>query len=305
VTGVGGTNFLLSSSNRITTQLVWNDTNIQPGSAAGGGSSILFGRPSYQRGAFSGRHRGEPDVSMLADIIPGFAIYCSASGLCNRSHPWISVGGTSAATPLLAGGFALVDQQLRAHRRQDLGLVNPLLYQIGRSSQHGQVFFDVLHFGNDVGPYIGGNHHPLGCCSAHGGYDLASGWGSMNLTNFAAMAISRQPPRESLTLPKGQKPIRSHHILATVSCADKCRMGAVAAVQIGKGQPFGISSKVSVLSKAGKKTIRISFSGGQLRRLRKAHNQHKRIRAAVAAVIVNGQDKLISETRAKTFKITG
>ena len=83
-----------------------------------------------------GRHdpaasRAVPDVSMLADIIPGYAVFCSAQGECinaGNSNPWQSVGGTSASTPLLAGGFALVDQELRMHDRQDLGLVNPLLY---------------------------------------------------------------------------------------------------------------------------------------------------------------------------------
>jgi kumamolisin len=305
VTGVGGTNFVLNPSNQITTQLVWNDTNAQPGLAAGGGSSVLFGRPSYERGTVSAKHRAVPDVSMLADIIPGYAIYCTASNICDPSRPWISVGGTSAATPLLAGGLALVDQELRAHHRQDLGLVNPLFYQLGRSSLRNQVFSDVLHYGNDVGQYIPGNGRALGCCSAHAGFDLASGWGSVNVTNFAAAAISRQPPRESLTLPGHQKPLKSHHILATVSCADKCRMGAVAAVKIGNRKPFGLASKVNVLNHAGKKTIRISFSRSQLSRLRKARRQHTKIRAAVAAVIVNSHNKLISETAAKVFTITG
>ena len=137
VTGVGGTNLLLGPANQITNQVVWNDTDIQPGSAAGGGSSAIFRRPFYQDGTLTAASRAVPDVSMLADIIPGYAVFCSAQGECvnsGNSNPWQSVGGTSASTPLLAGGFALVDEELRMHNRQDLGLANPLLYQLGRSS---------------------------------------------------------------------------------------------------------------------------------------------------------------------------
>jgi kumamolisin len=194
VTGVGGTNFTLNSSNHITAQLVWNDSSFQPGSATGGGLSQLFGRPNYQNGTISAKHRGIPDVSMLADIVPGYAIFCSASRDCSATHPWESVGGTSAATPLLAGGMALSDESLLAHNKKDLGLVNPLLYTLGRSSLAGQVFSDVLRYGNDIGTFIG-NRRPLGCCKAHRGFDLASGWGSVKVANLAAAAVARQPNR--------------------------------------------------------------------------------------------------------------
>ena len=64
--------------------------------------------------------------------LPGYDIYCSARECTSvgGGNPWIAVGGTSAASPLLAGGLALVDQLLREHGRQDLGLANSLLYQV-------------------------------------------------------------------------------------------------------------------------------------------------------------------------------
>ena len=195
VTGVGGTNLELSASNAITSQLVWNDAARQPGSAGGGGTSRLFNRPNYQRGSANAKGRAVPDVSMLSDIAPGYAIYCSANDLncisdVNNS-PWESLGGTSAATPLLAGGFAIIDQQLAAAHKQPLGLVNPLLYSLYRSHAAG-VFSDVTQFGNDVG-FDFGNHKALGCCTARVGYDEASGIGSVNLTSLSAAAVSRQP----------------------------------------------------------------------------------------------------------------
>jgi kumamolisin len=155
VTAVGGTNLSLTPQNTISSEDVWNDTDISAGSAGGGGQSELFGRPSYQTGTVSGSRRVLPDVAMLADVAPGYAVYCTA-GECLNGAPsaWQNVGGTSAATPLLAGGVAIIDQLLRQRERADIGQLNPLLYRIGHSSAAATVFNDVQHFSNDVGPYI-------------------------------------------------------------------------------------------------------------------------------------------------------
>ncbi len=87
VTGVGGTNLTLSASNQITGQPVWNDTGLQSGSAGGGGLSSRFVRPDYQSGVNAANRRAVPDVSMLADVLPGYAIYCTAGAPdCERSR---------------------------------------------------------------------------------------------------------------------------------------------------------------------------------------------------------------------------
>ncbi len=305
VTGVGGTNFVLNTANQIVRQVVWNDRQIQPGSAAGGGLSRLFRRPSYQNGAVRQNHRGVPDVSMLADIIPGYAIFCSAHGECNPNKPWTAVGGTSAATPLLAGGMALVDQELRTSHRQDVGLANPLFYRLGRSSQAHSVFWDVLGFSNDVGADIGGNHRPLGCCTAGRGYDLASGWGSVNLAHFAVAAVALQPTRIALTIPAHQRPVHNKKILATVSCEAACRIGALAGVKIGKTKPFTAFSSVFSLHAAGKDTIAVPFTSHQLSRLRTALRQHQRILAAIEGAVVDSHGRVESTTAPKRLTIKG
>jgi subtilase family serine protease len=136
-----------------------------------------------------------PDVSMLADVAPGYASFCSSRpGCVNRSEgdeSWSTQGGTSYASPLLAGGLALVDEDLRVHSRPDLGFVNPLLYTLGRNPADAPLAFDdVTEFGNDIGPFIQ-RKRPFGCCTAGPGYDEASGWGSVNLANFAALVMQR------------------------------------------------------------------------------------------------------------------
>ncbi len=305
-TSTGGTNLQLTSANQISNQLVWNDAQLQPGAAGGGGLSDLFKRPGYQAGTVGPNRRGVPDVSMLADVAPGYAVYCSAQGDCinsSNSNPWQTVGGTSAGTPLLAGGFALVDQALRASRRQDLGLANPLLYKLGRDpSLASGVFSDVTAYGNDIGPFIG-DGQPLGCCTATPGYDTASGWGSVNLAAFAQAAQSLQPPLIGLSLPSHQRPVRQRKILARVSCAGACRIGAIAEVQIGHKRAFEVDSRIYTLAGAASKTIAIHFSSRQLARLRAALQGHQRVVATVSAVLITGRKTVQSLTAGKKLTI--
>ena len=120
VTAVGGTNVALDANNAISNQITWNDAPYSAG-ASGGGLSHAFSRPSYQKGFLASGFRGVPDVALLSDPLPGYAVYCTATECAQGGGPgpWIAVGGTSAATPLLAGGFALVDQVLRLHRQAE------------------------------------------------------------------------------------------------------------------------------------------------------------------------------------------
>jgi kumamolisin len=190
VTGVGGTNIALNRSNRITGEIVWNDTYLVS-DAGGGGYSVVFGHPAYQAGVSSGA-RVLPDVSMLADLAPGYAIYCTARDPeCSKG--WGGAGGTSAAAPLLAAGVALIDQDLRNHKSHAVGDLNPLLYLLAGSAVRPFVYNDVTAINNDIGPYIrGSNHRPLGCCAAAPGFDWASGWGSVRLDVLAHIVA---PPK--------------------------------------------------------------------------------------------------------------
>jgi subtilase family serine protease len=284
VTAVGGTEWELNSANQITQQIVWDD-----GLASGGGPSELFARPPYQDGVVSGNKRGDPDVSLYADEDPGYAIYCSLTenGCYGTSQPWTSVGGTSFSSPLLAGGFALVDQELHAAGREPLGLANPLLYALGKSSSAASVFNDVTSGTNDLFATAGGA--PLSCCTAAPGYDEATGWGSVNLAGLAKAALAVQPPvaHVSLTIPGGQHPISSHQIKAVVTCTAACLPAASAAVSIGAGRPFTVSATAISLTKAGRRTIVLEFSHSQLSELRSGRAAHKRLTAAISGEIID------------------
>jgi kumamolisin len=306
-TGVGGTNFVLSAQNTITSQVVWNDTTVVPGAAGGGGLSALFARPSWQQAVVTGKARSVPDVAMLADIAPGYAIFCTAPGDCLNSqetNPWQTVGGTSAGTPLLAGGFALVDQLLLARKLQALGLANPLLYNIGSNATLApQVFSDVTEGSNDVGPFVSGIGTPLGCCTAAVGYDDASGWGSVNLAAFATQALATQPAVVdiTMTLPGGQRPVHSKHIVTSVSCSGACLIGSVADVRIAHHRSFTAYSALHQLNATGSLKVKIVFTKPEIHELKTAVKHHNRIVATVLSAIVDAAGNI--ERTSATVKL--
>ena len=313
-TGVGGTNLILDGANRIAAQLVWNDTTAAL-AAGGGGSSALFTRPAYQRLAVWTNSRAVPDVAMLGDIGPGYAIYCSAPEcVANGRRAWQAIGGTSAATPLLGGGLALVDQALRAQGRRNLGLANPLLYaiatsplRIGGSPVRSSAFYDVTSSGNDVGPYIpGGNGRPLGCCSARSGYDEASGWGSVDVAQLAQIAVAVQPllPAMRLSISRQQRLLRRGEMLATVSCSSSCLMAAFARVAIGHFKPFELRSDVYLLRAGGKHTVALKLSGAQLGKLHRGLTAHERIVLTIYASILGPGGNEVRRTRTQRLVVS-
>lgn len=309
VTGVGGTNFALTAANTIAAQIVWNDTSLQPGAAGGGGTSQLFTRPGYQKGTVGRNRRFLPDVSMLADIAPGYTVFCSAAPDCVNSqnpNPWQTVGGTSAATPLLAGGLALVDESQTLNGRHGVGFVNPLLYKIGRNrTLRGQVFSDVQAFSNDIGPFISARHRPLGCCSAGPGFDRASGWGSVNIAALASVAVLLTHPHVGLSLPRHQHPARTGAVFATLSCSAACRVGAFADVRIGGGRPFRVSSGIATLLGAGQTTVLIGFGRKHLRAMRSGLRHHRGISIKVFGRLYGGGTHVVKRTGSKTIHIHG
>jgi subtilase family serine protease len=171
VTSIGGTMLNLDNSgNRLSPDVVWNDGF----GAGGGGVSSVFKRPLFQVGVAKevGKKRGTPDISMSAAVNGGAWVYYS---FVNPQSPWHIFGGTSEASPIFSGIVALADQ-VAGHR---LGLLNPGLYLLGALSQHG---------GNGTGivDVTSGNNSFAGVTGfdAGKGYDLASGWGTIDAAKF-------------------------------------------------------------------------------------------------------------------------
>ncbi|MFL5824479.1 MAG: protease pro-enzyme activation domain-containing protein [Solirubrobacteraceae bacterium] len=304
VTGVGGTQLRLDASNHIQQQLVWNDTNQIPDSAGGGGLSHLFARPSYQKGVVGSDRRAVPDVSALADPSPGYAVFCSAAE-CRSISPWSTVGGTSAAAPLLAGGVALVDQDLHRHGQELMGFMNPLLYQLGKSNSG--VFRDVLAYGNDVGRFMPGGGHPLGCCTAKAGFDLASGWGSTDLEALDSAARSMLPkiPDLLLSIPGGQRPVSQHRIITALRCSASCTALAFALVAVKGTRVFEVSADPRTLKANTSSRVALRFSKRQERRLRDALAHGRKIFAEAFGALSDAKGDILELTPAKRVRISG
>jgi subtilase family serine protease len=311
VTAVGGTNLTLSSVNTMadpaTNQVVWNDEPTLAG--AGGGGTSLFPRPSYQNGVQTSSRRQVPDVSMLADPLPGYEIYCTATTNCvsaTQPDPWIAFGGTSAATPLLAGGIALVDQDLRVHGQENLGFVNPLLYSTARTTTATSTLSDVVSGSNDISAQLFGR--ALGCCSARAGYDEASGLGSVNLAGLDAAARARVAKQVvvGLTIPAQSRPAAAGHLLATVSCTTECLMGAYAQIQIGNSsKPLTAYSTAYELITKRRHTVEIPLNGTQQSAVTSALAQHQRVVATIHGAIIDLSGEIVRQTAGKTLTLTG
>jgi kumamolisin len=96
VVSVGGTTL---STNPVTGSFI-GENGWQ---VAGGGPSAYESRPSYQNGIASivGSQRGVPDVSL--DSNPNTGVWVLDNFLCGTAPCWYIVGGTSVASPTMAG----------------------------------------------------------------------------------------------------------------------------------------------------------------------------------------------------------
>ncbi len=170
VTSIGGTQLNLDNTgNRLSPDVVWNDG----AGSGGGGVSGVFARPAFQSLVAKqvGKQRGTPDISMSSSTSGAAWIYTSFGGV---SVGWHLIGGTSEASPIFSGIVALADQVAR-HR---LGLLNPGLYLLGALSKHSGStgIVDVTSGNNSFAGVTG--------FDAGTGYDLASGWGTIDAAKF-------------------------------------------------------------------------------------------------------------------------
>jgi hypothetical protein len=246
---------------------------------------------------------------MLADVGPGYEIFCTAKGDCigqNHNSPWTQVGGTSAASPLLAGGLALVDQALRRSHRQVIGLANPLLYGIDHSASAASVISDIVANNNDLGQSLTGR--AFGCCTAGAGYDEASGLGSINLAGLALVAGTVVPPivNVGLSVPSQRHPLAAKHLLAQVSCSGRCLMEAYSRIKIGRSRKVTTKySSVFLLKRGGHKTIRIGLDGKTAGKMRSALAHRQKVAATIYGAIVDPSGNVEARTRGKALRVRG
>jgi tripeptidyl-peptidase-1 len=171
VTAVGGTDFKTLD---IGDETAW--------SSGGGGFSDTFARPSWQDAAvkaylsdssadlppasyYNASGRGYPDVAALGGQKTP---YCIASGLAG----FTGVAGTSASCPVVAGVFALLNNERLTAGKSPLGFLNPFIYQ------NAAAFNDVTSGKNNAG--LGNGF------TAVKGWDAATGNGTPDYEKLVA-----------------------------------------------------------------------------------------------------------------------
>jgi subtilase family serine protease len=221
VTGLGGTSFTdgsatgatqyWSASNGATggsaisyiPEAVWNEDSAgNTFSSGGGGISAFFPKPAWQVETgppllktlvAPDSSRDVPDIALDAAVGQDPYLYCvqgsCTNGFRNASSTLTTAGGTSFDSQIFGGMLALVEQKIGSRT----GNANPVLYALGNRTEYynttgTSVFHDVTT-GNNSSPCTAGtpncpNGGTIGF-SAGVGYDLATGWGSVDLSNLA------------------------------------------------------------------------------------------------------------------------
>ncbi len=167
-------------------ETTWNEG--QEGGAGGGGQSLFYAKPSWQKGIGPEQGDGARDVPDLAlessTETPGTAIYDCGSGqdlTCAGNTTGSGTldlnGGTSLASPLGAGIFALI----AGSKGCRLGDVHAALYSLGSGSSPG---LNDITTGNNG--YVDPDGGLIVGFDAGVGYDLATGWGSVDVAKLAA-----------------------------------------------------------------------------------------------------------------------
>lgn len=157
VIDAGGTTLTLGASNTYGSEKAWSE--------AGSGCSLYFSAQSWQAEAAGwsstgcGTFRGVADVSADADPNTGAAVYDTTR--YNGHTGWFQVGGTSLASPLIAGVYALAGNAATVSYPAALAYASP-------ASLH-----DVSE-----GPSTG--NCSTTACKAGTGYDGPTGLGTPN-----------------------------------------------------------------------------------------------------------------------------
>ena len=169
VIAVGGTSVTTGSTGVWTGETVWacsNHITCAIIGGTGGGPSLTEAAPAWQLSSKvlgTATRRGVPDISFAGDPSTG------AITIVNGKNA--QYGGTSLAAPIFAGFWA----RLQSANNNRLAFPAPALYKYGVAQT--ALFHDVISGTN-------------GGYTAAKGWDYTTGFGSLNMANFAAFITS-------------------------------------------------------------------------------------------------------------------
>ena len=213
-TGTSGSD-VISSARSYIPEAAWNNATYGEFGGGGGGASSFYAKPAWQveTGAAGmttqvspDGARDVPDLALSASPLHDGYLICydgsCVSGFRTSNGNLNAAGGTSCDAPVFSGMLALIEQKIGSR----IGNANPLLYALGNNATYyntttGSVFHDVTAGGNAMPCTEGTTACPNGGTigySAGTGYDLATGWGSVDLNNLASAWSWAEAHPESL-----------------------------------------------------------------------------------------------------------
>jgi hypothetical protein len=207
VTAVGGTTVYLNLTSNLNNYLhiffqdAWyiSSSYGEEGPAGSvGGISQIFPEPIWQadteaNNVIAGQGRGVPDIAAIANN--------TLMGMTGQNGYAVTPEwGTSIASPVVAGIVAVIDSLLSSNGQGNLGYLNPLIYYLA----NGQ--YSPLPSGQTVGTWEPGGYVPYTYSlpenpftdvvygrnylyTALTGYDLVTGWGSIDAYNFTTYIL--------------------------------------------------------------------------------------------------------------------
>jgi len=170
-------------------EIAWNELLGGTSASTGGGFSVLFDEPPYQKGTIhGGKQRGVPDVAYNAAVLHGVLTYLDIPGVPVGFYLF---GGTSAGSPQWAAITTIANQ--KAAKR--LGFLNSATYKIGTDdTAYPASFHDITSGNNSVVEADANNHLVAVTGFAAGiGWDATTGFGtpiSTSLVDYLIATVS-------------------------------------------------------------------------------------------------------------------
>jgi hypothetical protein len=243
-----------------------------PSSCSGG-----YTKPSWQvaPGVPADGKRDLPDVSLFASngILNSFYIFCETDGFAFcASGSYGAAGGTSFGAPAFAGIMALVNQKMQTPEGQ--GNANYVMYKLASqqnasscnstSGPGSSCVFNDITSGTIAMPCIAGSRdcvvkttgHQYGILKGWAtgtGYDLATGLGSLNVTNLVNKwsSVTFRPTNTSLSLNPTTNLTHGQSVTVTGNVAPGS----------GSGTPSG---NLSLITSSGVNGGRFTLTNGAL-----------------------------------------
>jgi len=231
VIAVGGTE-VSTNGTAWAGEVAWNDGVVSAGDgnnriwATGGGKSLFESAPTWQQTALGATTRSVPDVAYDASSVTGAQIFIDGQRY--------TVGGTSLASPIFVGVFA----RIQTYANNSIGFPASFMYR--DFPNNAAVLHDVTSGNNGVS--YGGTTYGYNAAT---GWDYTTGYGSLDISKFNALAYTWGNLAPPTTAPPPAAPVVLKDDIAVTTQG-----------------PAGSSQQFTLAVLAGTATLTFRTSGG-------------------------------------------